>query len=138
MRFTLRGWRLALPLAALAAVVSVGVSSALAGSKAKTVKLAIMSDCKGAFGFAQEQGIAGAQAALAQYAHGKPKNSKKESAGMTGVTAGGAQIKIVGYGCGDDTPATALKAWRRRAGHRRRTRRSASTRSPRRRRLGSL
>jgi branched-chain amino acid transport system substrate-binding protein len=113
MRFTLRGWRLALPLAALAAVVSVGVSSALAGSKAKTVKLAIMSDCKGAFGFAQEQGIAGAQAALAQYAHGKPKNSKKASAGMTGVTAGGAQIKIVGYGCGDDTPATALKETRR-------------------------
>src|SRR6266542_3288843 len=115
MRFRLRGWRLALPLAALAAVVvTVGVSSSFAGSKAtKTVKVAIMSDCKGAFGFAQEQGIAGAQAAFAQFAHGKPKNAKKASAGMTGITAGGAQIRIVGYGCGDDTPATALKETRR-------------------------
>jgi len=113
MRFRLRGWRLALPLAALVAVVSVGVSSSFAGSKAKIVKVAIMSDCKGAFGFAQEQGIAGAQAAFAQFAHGKPKNAKKASAGMTGVTAGGAQIRIVGYGCGDDTPATALKETRR-------------------------
>jgi branched-chain amino acid transport system substrate-binding protein len=113
MRFTLRGWRLALPLAALAAVVSVGVSSAFGAPTAKTVKVAIMSDCKGAFGFAQEQGIAGAQAAFAQYARGKPKNAKKPSAGMTGITAGGAQVKIVGYGCGDDTPATALKETRR-------------------------
>jgi branched-chain amino acid transport system substrate-binding protein len=100
-------------LAALVALVSVGVSTSLAGSKAKVVKLAIMSDCKGAFGFGYEPDIGGAQAAFAAFAGGKPTNNKKPSAGMTGITAGGAQVKIVGYGCGDDTPATALKEVRR-------------------------
>jgi len=32
---------------------------------------------------------------------------------MTGITVGGTPVKIVGYGCGDDTPATALKEIRR-------------------------
>ena len=32
---------------------------------------------------------------------------------MTGIKAGGKTVKIVGYGCGDDTPATALKETRR-------------------------
>jgi branched-chain amino acid transport system substrate-binding protein len=113
MRFRLRGWKFALPLAALAAVITVGVSSSFAASHAKVVKLAIMSDCKGAFGFGYEPDIGGAQAAFAQFARGKPTNNKKPSAGMRGITAGGAQVKIVGYGCGDDTPATALKETRR-------------------------
>jgi branched-chain amino acid transport system substrate-binding protein len=113
MRFKLRGWKLALPLAALAAVITVGASSSFAASKARVVKLAIMSDCKGAFGFGYEPDIGGAQAAFATFAGGKPVNPKKPSAGMTGIVAGGAQVKIVGYGCGDDTPATALKETRR-------------------------
>jgi branched-chain amino acid transport system substrate-binding protein len=113
MRFRSRGWKLVLPLAALAALVTMGVSSSFAAPKAKIVKLAIMSDCKGAFGFGYEPDIGGAQAAFAEFAHGKPTNNKKPSAGMTGITAGGAQVKIVGYGCGDDTPATALKEIRR-------------------------
>jgi branched-chain amino acid transport system substrate-binding protein len=93
--------------------VAVGASGSLASSHAKVVKVAIMSDCKGAFGFGYEPDIGGAQAAFATWAHGKSTNSKKPSAGMSGITAGGAQIKIVGYGCGDDTPATALKEVRR-------------------------
>ena len=62
-----------------------------------------MTDCKGAFGVGYEQDIGGAQAAFAQYAGGKPKNKKKPSAGMTGIKVGGTSLKIVGYGCGDDT-----------------------------------
>ena len=56
---------------------------------------------------------AGTIAALSQYAGAKPKNKKKPSAGMTGGTAGGKNLKIVGIGCGDETPALALKETRR-------------------------
>ncbi len=94
----------------IAAIASVSMASSAATG---TVRVAIMSDCKGAFGFAQELGIGGAQTAFAQFAKGKVKNKKKPSAGMTGITAGGKNISIVGYGCGDDTPATALKEVRR-------------------------
>jgi branched-chain amino acid transport system substrate-binding protein len=109
-----RGWKLLLPLAALVALAAVFVPGSFASpSQAGEVKLAIMTDCKGAFAFGYELDIGGAQAALAQYAGGKVKNKKKPSAGMTGASAGGADINIVGYGCGDDTAPTAIKETRR-------------------------
>src|SRR6476660_5990477 len=108
MRFKLRGWKLALPLVALAAVIAVGASSSFAASKARVVKLAIMTDCKGAFGFGYEPDIGGAQAAFAQYAHGVPKNRAKPSAGMTGIKVGSTPVNIVGYGCGNDTVPVAV------------------------------
>ena len=109
-----RWWKLSLPLALLAVGATVITSGALAeNSQGKTVNIAIMTDCKGAFAFGYEPDIGGAQAALSQYAGAKPKNKKKPSAGITGGTAGGAAIKIVGYGCGDESPALALKETRR-------------------------
>ena len=95
------------------AVVTALVSSSLAASEAKEVRVAIMSDCKGAFGANYENDIGGAQAAFAQYAGGKPANKQKPSAGMSGIKVGGTSVKIVGYGCGDDTPATGLRETRR-------------------------
>jgi hypothetical protein len=95
-RLNLRSWKSAVALAVVMAAVAVWATGSLAASHASVVKLAIMSDCKGAFGFGYEPDIGGAQAAFAQFAHGKPKNNKKPSAGMTGITAGGAQVKIVG------------------------------------------
>jgi branched-chain amino acid transport system substrate-binding protein len=112
-RLKLRSWKTAVVMLAASAGVAVWATGSLAASHASVVKLAIMTDCKGAFGFGYEPDIGGAQAAFAKFAGGKPKNNKKPSAGMTGITAGGAQVKIVGYGCGDDTPATALKETRR-------------------------
>jgi branched-chain amino acid transport system substrate-binding protein len=112
-RPNLRSWKTAAVVVAACAAVAVWATGSLAASHAKVVKLAIMTDCKGAFGFGYEPDIGGAQAAFAQFAGGKPVNNKKPSAGMTGIVAGGAQVKIVGYGCGDDTPATALKETRR-------------------------
>jgi len=108
-----RHWKLLLPLGVIVILASVAVSTSLAASKAKVVRVAIMTDCKGGFGFAYEADIGGAQAALAQYAGGKVKNPKKPSAGMTGITVGGTSVKIVGYGCGDDTVPTAVKETRR-------------------------
>jgi branched-chain amino acid transport system substrate-binding protein len=110
----LRSWKLLLPLAALVAVGLTSVSGSLAASSgAAAVRVAIMTDCKGAFGFGYELDIGGAQAALAQFAGGTVKNKKKPSAGISGVTVGGTPINIVGYGCGDDTAPTALKETRR-------------------------
>ena len=77
------------------------------------MKVAVLTDCKGAFGGAYEVGAAGTNIALAQFAGGKVKNNKKPSAGITGAKAGGKTIQVVGYGCGDDTPATILKETRR-------------------------
>ena len=112
-RLNLRSWKAMVVLAVLMVGASVAVSAALAASSAGEVRVAIMTDCKGAFGFGYELDIGGAQAAFAKYASGKVKDPKKPSAGMTGITAGGKSVRIVGYGCGDDTPATALKETRR-------------------------
>ncbi len=101
------------PLAVVAAGLIFSASASLAQSGATAVRVAIMTDCKGGFGFAYELDIGGAQAAFAQYAGGKVKNKNKPSAGLTGAKAGGANINIVGYGCGDDTAATAVKETRR-------------------------
>jgi branched-chain amino acid transport system substrate-binding protein len=109
----MRHWKLLLPLGVVAVFASVVISSSLAASKAKEVRVAIMTDCKGGFGFGYEPDIGGAQAALAQYAGGKVKNPKKPSAGMTGIKVGSTSVKIVGYGCGDDTVPTAVKETRR-------------------------
>ena len=115
-RSGLRSWHAA-ALAAVGIAVGValigGISTSSAASQAKTVRVAIMTDCKGAFGFGYEPDIGGAEAALARYAHGKAKNKKKPSAGMTGITAGGANIKIVGYGCGNDTVPLAVTETKR-------------------------
>ncbi len=109
-----RKWKLLLPLALLAAAATISTSGALAGSaQANEVRVAIMTDCKGAFAFGYEVDTAGTIAAFSQYAGAKPKNKKKPSAGMTGGTAGGKRINVVGIGCGDETPALALKETRR-------------------------
>ena len=111
-RRTVGKWKLVLPLAALALGTSLLATSAL-GASGGAVKVAVVTDCKGAFGGAYEVGAAGANIALAQFAGGKVKNNKKPSAGISGAKAGGKAIQIVGYGCGDDTPATILKETRR-------------------------
>jgi branched-chain amino acid transport system substrate-binding protein len=77
------------------------------------LKIAIMTDCEGAFGFGYELDIGGAQAAMYQYAGATPVDPAKPSAGMDGGSVAGTDLEIVGYGCGDDTAATALEETRR-------------------------
>jgi branched-chain amino acid transport system substrate-binding protein len=103
-----------LALAGAVAVAAVLATTAGgAGAAKSTIKVAILSDCEGAFGSFYEQDIGGAQAALAHWAHGKPKNRNKPSAGMTGINVAGHPIKIVGYGCSNDRADTAIKETRR-------------------------
>ena len=77
------------------------------------VKIAIMTDCEGAFGFGYELDIGGAQAAFYELTGAEPVDPAKPSAGMNGGQVAGRDIEIVGYGCGDDTAATALVETRR-------------------------
>ena len=88
MRGISRHWKLVLPIGVLVIMATVVVSTSFAASKAKVVRVAIMTDCKGGFGFGYEPDIGGAQAALANFAHGKPTDPKKPSAGMTGIRVG--------------------------------------------------
>jgi branched-chain amino acid transport system substrate-binding protein len=109
-----RTWKFLVPLGVVAAAgVALGTTTATASQSAGVVKVAIMTDCKGAFGGAYEEDIAGSLSAFAAYAGAKPKDPKKPSAGIVGGTMGGKAIKIVGYGCGDETPSLALKETRR-------------------------
>jgi len=111
-RLNVRKWRLLLPLAALA-VASAAIAASSFGATSKVIRLAIMSDCKGAFAGGYELDLGGAQAALAQYAGGKPTNRAKPSDGMTGIKIGGHPVKIVGYGCGNDTVPLAISETKR-------------------------
>ena len=108
-----RRWKFLLPLALLLAGSTFATSGALATTEQSVVKIAVVTDCKGAFAFGYELDIGGANAAFAQFAGGTPNNKKKPSAGITGATAGGADLTFTGYGCGDDTPGTMLKEIRR-------------------------
>jgi branched-chain amino acid transport system substrate-binding protein len=82
-------------------------------SAASPIRVAILSDCQGAFASNYEQDIGGAITALAQYAGVKPKNKNKPSAGWTGGQIGGHPLKLVGIGCSNDRADTAIKETRR-------------------------
>src|SRR5436190_21431321 len=113
MRVSFRSCKTLAAVSVVGALAASLTASSMGASHASVVRLAIMTDCKGAFAFAYDVDIGGAQAAFAKYAGGKTKNHKKPSAGMTGITAGGAQIKIVGYGCGNATVPLAVTETKR-------------------------
>src|SRR6476660_5732589 len=112
-RASWRSWRIVVPLLVVVVGLTVAASASFASSQAGVVRVAIMTDCKGAFSFGYEYDIGGAQAAFAKYANGKVKNHNKPSAGMTGINVAGKQIKSVGYGCGNDTVPTAVTETKR-------------------------
>jgi branched-chain amino acid transport system substrate-binding protein len=114
-RLTLRSWMTAAILVVIsAAAVAVLATGAFASSHAaRPVRVAIMTDCKGAFAFGYEEDIGGAQAAFANYAGGVAVNKNKASAGMKHIAVNGTPIKIVGYGCGNDTVPLAVTETKR-------------------------
>src|SRR3954466_13260304 len=109
-----RSWRIAVPLLVVVVVgLTVAASASFASSKAGVIRVAIMTDCKGAFAFGYDYDIGGAQGAFAKFAGGVTKSHAKPSAGMTGIHVGSTQIKIVGYGCGNDTVPLAVTETKR-------------------------
>ena len=83
------------------------------GGSGTPIKIAIMSDCQGAFGSFDNQNMAGAVAAISQFAGAKPKNPNKPKDGFTGGAIGNHPLKLVGVGCGNDQADTAIKETRR-------------------------
>ena len=71
-----------------------------------------MSDCGGAFGAFYNPDIGGAQAYFIAH-DGAKANGPAPTSGITGGTLGGHPIKIVGYGCANDSAAKALSEIRR-------------------------
>jgi branched-chain amino acid transport system substrate-binding protein len=89
-----------------------GDSTSTTSDKGGTIKVAILSDCEGAFGAFFEPDIAGALVPLIERG-AKPVNAKKPSDGITGAEIAGKKIEIVGYGCSDDTAEKAVEETRR-------------------------
>jgi branched-chain amino acid transport system substrate-binding protein len=83
------------------------------GGSGTPIKVAVMSDCKGAFGAFDNQDLAGVVAAMSQFAGAKPKNPNKPRDGWTGGAIGEHPLKLVGIGCSDDTADTVIKETRR-------------------------
>jgi branched-chain amino acid transport system substrate-binding protein len=132
VKHTSQGARFALALALLAAMLALlaaacggdddedeaaptatETTETAGGTDSGPIRVAIMTDCEGAFAFGFELDIGGAQAAFYEHAGAEPEDKAKPSAGMTGGSVGGRDIEIVGYGCGDDTAATAVRETRR-------------------------
>ena len=69
-------------------LLAIGIAAMSQASSAApaqgAVKIAIFTDCKGAFAFGYELDIGGANAAFSQFAGAKPKNKNKPSAGIIG------------------------------------------------------
>jgi branched-chain amino acid transport system substrate-binding protein len=91
---------------------SASSSAAPAASSGNTLRIGIMSDCAGAFGAFYNADIGGAQAYFIAH-DGAKANGPAPSSGITGGTIAGHPIKIVGYGCANDTAASALREARR-------------------------
>jgi branched-chain amino acid transport system substrate-binding protein len=89
-----------------------GDQAADSGGGGGTIKLAILSNCEGAFGAFYEPDIAGAQVPLINRG-AKATNPKKPSDGITGAEIAGKKIEIVGYGCSDGTADKAIEETRR-------------------------
>ncbi len=85
----------------------------VSGGSGTPIKIAILSECKGAFGTFDNQNMAGAVSAISQFAGAKPVDPNKPRAGWTGGAIDGHPLKLVGVGCGDDTSGTAIKETRR-------------------------
>jgi len=108
-----RRWKL-VPLAALAVLVAaVATSAATARSTASAIKIAVLSDCQGAFGSFDNQDLAGVVTAMAQFAGGKAKNPNKPRDGWTGASINGHPLQLVGVGCSNDRADTAIKETKR-------------------------
>ena len=78
----------------------------------EAIKVAVLSDCEGAFGSFFELTVSGFNQALIDAAGAKPAG-EKPSDGLEGATIGGKKIEIVGYGCANDTADKAIEETRR-------------------------
>src|SRR5256714_10857450 len=111
-----RGMRMRklIPLAALAVLTAaIAASAATARTSATPIKVAVLSDCQGAFGSFDGQDLAGVVAAMSEYAGAKPVDPNNPRKGWKGGSIGGHPLKLVGVGCSNDRADTAIKETKR-------------------------
>src|SRR5438128_9634102 len=103
-----------IPFAALAVLTAaIAASAATARTTATPIKVAVLSDCQGAFGSFDGQDLAGVVSAMSQYAGAKPVNPNDPRKGWTGGSINGHPLKLVGIGCSNDQADTDIKATKR-------------------------
>jgi branched-chain amino acid transport system substrate-binding protein len=103
-----------IPFAVLAVLVAaIAASAATATNTASTIKVAVLSDCQGAFGSFDGQDLAGVVAAMSQYAGARPVNANDPRKGWKGGSINGHPLKLVGVGCSNDKADTAIKETKR-------------------------
>ena len=78
-----------------------------------TIRLAILSDCEGAFGAFHDRDIAGVVTAFAEHAGATVNDRNAPQAGFSNASINGVPIELVGIGCADDTAEAALRETRR-------------------------
>jgi branched-chain amino acid transport system substrate-binding protein len=106
-------WKL-VPLAAVAVIAAAYVATtATARSSATPIKVAVLSDCQGAFGSFDNQDLAGVVTAMVQFTGAKAKNPNKPRDGWTGGSINGHPVNLVGIGCSNDRADTAIKETKR-------------------------
>src|ERR1700730_323959 len=109
-----RGMRMLIPFAALAVLTAaIAASAATAKTSATPIKVAVLSDCQGAFGTFDGQDLAGVVAAMSQYAGAKPVNPNDPRKGWTGGQINGHPLKLVGIGCSNDKADTEIQEAKR-------------------------
>ena len=109
-----RRWKL-VPLAAVAGLTAVFAASGATGKGAAgtPIKIAVMSDCQGAFGSFDQQDLAGVVSAMSQYAGAKPVDPNNPRKGWTGGQIGGHPLQLVGIGCSNDSADKVIKETKR-------------------------
>jgi branched-chain amino acid transport system substrate-binding protein len=109
-----RRWRLVTPVAIAVVAATITAATATAARTAATpIKIAVLSDCQGAFGSFDNQDLAGVVTAMAQFAGAKAKNPNKPRDGWTGGQIAGHPLKLVGVGCSNDRADTAIRETKR-------------------------
>jgi branched-chain amino acid transport system substrate-binding protein len=83
------------------------------GGDKKPIRIAVLSDCQGAFGSFDNQDLAGVVSALSQFAGARPKNPNKPRDGWTGGAIDGHPLVLAGIGCSNDQADTAIKETKR-------------------------
>ena len=114
-RTVTRRWRKPAGIAvAASAVFALAATAAFGRPSAGTpIRIAVMSDCQGAFGSFDNQDLAGVVTAMSQFAGGHPKNPNKPRDGWVGASINGHPLELVGVGCGNDTADKAISETKR-------------------------
>jgi branched-chain amino acid transport system substrate-binding protein len=109
----LRKLKYALPLAALVMACTATATTAKPTAANTPIKIAILSDCKGAFAAFYGADVGGAIQAFVEQTGAKVVNKNDPIKGMKGGTIAGHPVKLVGIGCSNDTADLAISETKR-------------------------